>query len=106
MKKLICTVAAIIGLSGLCACARGGGIGLEAMLADHNCEAAGYHLGTQEYAACRAMASQHSAINNAALQAYYMRQQELLTQQMNRRQTCMYNSSTSGGTTSGTVNCM
>jgi hypothetical protein len=38
---LICTVAAIIGLSGLCACARWSGIGLEAMLADHNCKAAG-----------------------------------------------------------------
>jgi len=37
----------------LAGCARGGGMGLEAMLADHNCEQAGYQLGTPQYAACR-----------------------------------------------------
>jgi hypothetical protein len=35
------------------------------------------------------------------MMAYYARQQEL-----NRRQTCMYNGTTVGGTTNGTVNCM
>ena len=37
----------------LAGCARRGRIGLEAMLADHNCEQAGYQLGTPQYASCR-----------------------------------------------------
>jgi hypothetical protein len=90
MKKLIPVMAAVVCLSGLSACARGGGIGLEAMLADHNCEAAGYRLGTREYAACRQAAAIQSAANADAMMAYYARQQELLMQQTNRRQTCMY----------------
>jgi hypothetical protein len=36
----------------LAGCARGGGIGLEAKLADHNCEQAAYQPGTPHDAAC------------------------------------------------------
>src|SRR5260370_30725548 len=38
----------LLAAAALTGCARGGGIGLEAMLADHNCEQAGYQLGTPE----------------------------------------------------------
>ncbi len=109
MRKLICTAAAIVGLFGLSACARGGGIGLEAMLADHNCEQQGFHLGTKEYAACRMGYSRQFAINDAALAAYNQRQIELNMQQMQqmpRLQTCRYNSTTFGNMTTGTANCM
>src|SRR5215831_17184544 len=52
-----------IALAALLAgCARGGGIGLEAMLADHNCEQAGYQLGSPQYAACRTALSRQSAM--------------------------------------------
>jgi hypothetical protein len=91
--------------SPLTGCARGGGIGLEAMLADHNCEAAGYQLGTPEYANCRMALHQQSAINNAAAQAYYQRQQDYYMQQLNRGQTCIYNGSNIGGITGGTMSC-
>jgi hypothetical protein len=37
----------------LVGCARDGGIDLEAMMADHNCERPGYQLGTPQYADCR-----------------------------------------------------
>jgi hypothetical protein len=37
----------------LTGCARGGGIALEAMMADHTCEQAGYQLGTPPGADCR-----------------------------------------------------
>jgi hypothetical protein len=94
---------AIVAL--LTGCARGGGIGLEAMLADHNCEQAGYQLGTPEYANCRMALHQQSAINAAAMQAYYQRQQDYYMQQLNRGQTCSYNGSTIGGMTNGTMTC-
>jgi len=87
----------------LAGCARGGGIGLEAMLADHNCEQAGYQLGTPQYAACRSELARRSAINNAAMQDFYFRQAELARR--NQSQTCIYNSSNIGGITSGTATC-
>jgi hypothetical protein len=105
MKKstmfAIITTAALA--SALAGCARGGGIGLEAMLADHNCEAAGYQLGTPQYAACRDEVARRSAINNAAMQAYYARQAEIMRQ--NQPQTCIYNGSNIGGITGGTMTC-
>jgi hypothetical protein len=89
----------------LAGCARGGGIGVEAMLADHNCEQAGYQLGTPEYANCRMAAQRQSAMNAAAMQAFYQRQSELAAQQTNRQQTCTYNGSNIGGITGGTMSC-
>jgi hypothetical protein len=87
----------------LTGCAHGGGIGLEAMVADHNCEQAGYQLGTPEYAQCRMALHQQSAVNNAAMQAFYARQAELARQ--NQAQTCIYNGSNIGGIVGGTMSC-
>ena len=88
--------------SVLTGCARGGGIGFEAMLADHNCEQ-GYHVGTQEYANCRMAAQRQSAINNAVMLGFYARQAEIARQ--NQPRTCIYNGSNIGGITGGTMTC-
>jgi hypothetical protein len=87
----------------LAGCARGGGIGLEAMVADHNCEQVGYQLGTPEYASCRMAAQQQSAMNAAAMQAFYARQAEVARQ--NQPQNCVYFGSTIGGIAGGTMTC-
>jgi len=100
MKNLGMAIAVAALLDG---CARGGGIGLEAMLADHNCEQAGYQLGTPQYTACRMELARRSAINNAAMQDFYFRQAELARQ--NQPQMCSYNGSTIGGITSATATC-
>ena len=92
-------------MATLAGCARGGGISLEAMVADHNCEQAGYQVGTQEYANCQMAAQRQSAINIAVMQAYYQRQQDYYMQQLNRQQTCIYNGSNIGGITGGTMTC-
>jgi hypothetical protein len=84
-------------------CARGGGIGLEAMIADQQCEQAGYAIGTPEYAQCRMALHQQSAVNNTAMQAFYARQAEIARQ--NPSQTCIYNGSNIGGITGGTMSC-
>jgi hypothetical protein len=89
--------------SVLTGCARGGGIGLEATLADQNCEQAGYQLGTPEYANCRMAAQRQSAMNAAAMQAFYARQAEIARQ--NQPQICSYNGSNIGGITGGTMTC-
>src|SRR5258708_39742432 len=92
-----------IATAGLLAgCARGGGIGLEAMLADHNCEQAGYQLGTPQYASCRGQIAYQQGMVNAAMQAQLRRESAELTAQMNRQQTCVYNGSNIGGITGGT----
>jgi hypothetical protein len=96
---------ALLVSASLTGCARGGGIGLEAMLADHNCEQAGYEIGTPEYTQCRMALQQQSAINAAAMQSYYQRQQDWYWQQQNRQQTCIYNGSNIGGITGGTLSC-
>jgi hypothetical protein len=75
------------------------------MVADDNCEQAGYQLGTQEYANCRMTLHQQSATNAAAMQAYYQRQQDWYWQQQNRQQACIYNGSNIGGITGGTMTC-
>jgi hypothetical protein len=62
----------------LTGCARAGGIGLEAMMADHNCEQAGYQLGTPQYADCRMELARRADANAAAMQAYYQRQRLVL----------------------------
>jgi hypothetical protein len=85
----------------LTGCAHGGGIGLEAMIADQQCEQAGYEIGTPEYAQCRMALHQQSAVNNAAMQAFY--QAELARQ--NQSQACIYNGSNIGGITGGTMSC-
>jgi hypothetical protein len=87
----------------LAGCARGGGIGLEAMVADHNCEQAGYEVETPEYANCRMALYQQSAMNAAAMQAFYARQAESARQ--NLPQACVYNGSNIGGITGGTMTC-
>jgi hypothetical protein len=87
----------------LAGCARGGGIGLEAMLADHNCEQAGYQLGTPQYAACRMELARRADANAAAMRAFYFRQAELARQ--NQPHTCFYNSSSNGGITNGSIWC-
>ena len=87
----------------LAGCARGGGIGLEAMLADHNCEQAGYQLGTPEYATCRMELSRRSAMNAAAMEAFYFRQAEIARQ--DQPHTCFYNGNTIGGNTNGYMWC-
>jgi hypothetical protein len=87
----------------LTACARGGGIGLEAMLADHNCEQAGYQLGTPQYAACRMELARRADANAAGMQAFYARQAESARQ--NQPQRCFYNGSAIGGITNGSVWC-
>jgi len=99
-KTALLAIAIAVLLTG---CARAGGIGLEAMLADHNCEQAGYQLGRPQYAACRMELSRQLAMNAAAMQDFYFRQAELARQ--NRPQTCSYNGSTIGGITGGTVSC-
>jgi hypothetical protein len=102
VKNLLCLIMAAGLLAG---CARGGGIGLQAMVADYNCEQAGYQLGTPEYAQCRMALHQQSAINAAAMQAYYQRQQDYHMRELNRGQTCSYNGSTIGGMSRGTMTC-
>lgn len=106
MRTLVYAAAAVACLSGLAACARGGGIGLGAVIADQRCEAEGYHLGTPEYTNCRIGIARQQAAANDAIAASYGRQTEMLLQQMNRQQTCVYNGSTIGGITSGTATCM
>jgi hypothetical protein len=98
------TIAASVA-SALAGCARGGGIGLEAMLADHNCEQAGYPVGTPQYAACRMELARRADANAAAMQAFYARQAELAAQQMNRPQNCTYYGSNIGGIAGGTMSC-
>jgi hypothetical protein len=102
VKHLLGLIMAVGLLAG---CARGGGIGLEAMLADSTCEQQGFHLGTPEYANCRAQIAYQRGIVNAEMQARLQRQQDQLMEQMNRRQSCSYNGTTIGNNTSGTVNC-
>jgi hypothetical protein len=87
----------------LTGCARGGGIGLEAMLADHNCEQAGYQLGTPQYAACRMELGRRANANAAVMMDFYARQAEIARQ--NQPRMCTYNGSTIGGITSGTMSC-
>ena len=101
MKKSTYLAMAIAAL--LAGCARGGGIGLEAMVADSRCEQRGFHLGTPEYANCRAQIAYQRGMVNAGMLAYYQRQQEQLTTQMNRQQTCSYGGTTIGGITGGTI---
>jgi hypothetical protein len=100
VKNLLCLIMAVGLLAG---CARGGGIGLEAMLADHNCEQAGYQLGTPQYANCRMELSRRSAINAAAMQAFYARQAEIARQ--SQPQTCTYYGSNIGGIVGGQMSC-
>jgi hypothetical protein len=100
VKNLLCLITAVGLLAG---CARGGGIGLEATLADHNCEQAGYQLGTPQYAACRMELARRADANAAAMQAFYFRQAELARQ--NQPHTCFYNSSSNGGITNGSIWC-
>jgi hypothetical protein len=102
-SKIFALAIAASVASALTGCARGGGIGLEAMLADHNCEQAGYQLGTPEYANCRMAAQRQSAMNAAAMQAFYARQAEIARQ--NQPQICSYNGSNIGGITGGTMTC-
>ena len=87
----------------LTGCARGGGIGLEAMLADHNCEQAGYQLGTPQYAACRMEFARRADANAAGMQAFYAHQAEIARQ--NQPQMCSYNGANIGGITNGSVWC-
>src|SRR5258707_9466795 len=90
MKKSTYLAMAIATL--LAGCARGGGIGLEAMLADSTCEQRGFHLGTPEYANCRAQIGHHQGMVNAGMQAQLQRENaELMAR--NRQQTCFYNGS-------------
>jgi hypothetical protein len=63
----------------------------------------GYEIGTPEYAQCRMALHQQSAINAAAMQAFYQRQAEPARQ--SQAQTCLYNGSNIGGITGGTVSC-
>jgi hypothetical protein len=84
-------------------CAHGGGIGLEAMIADQQCEQAGYAIGTPEYAQCRMALHQQSTVNAASMEAFYARQAELARQ--NQSQTCIYNGSNVGGIVGGTMSC-
>jgi hypothetical protein len=101
MKNVIWIATAVL----LAGCARGGGIGLEAMLADSTCEQRGFRLGTSEYANCRAQIGYRQSMVNAEMQARLERQQAELTAQMNRRQNCSYNGTTIGGNTSGSMTC-
>jgi hypothetical protein len=102
LRRLAPLLVVAATLSG---CARGGGIGLEAMIADQQCEQAGYEVGTPEYAQCRMTLYQQSGLNAAAMQAYYQRQQDWYWQQQNRHQTCTYYGSNIGGITGGTMSC-
>jgi hypothetical protein len=87
----------------LTGCARGGGIGLEAMIADQQCEQAGYGIGTPQYAACRMELARRADANAAAMQAFYLRQSELARQ--NQSQACTYYGSNIGGIVGGTMSC-
>lgn len=89
----------------LAACAPGGGIGLVALMNDSACKQQGFQLGTPEYANCRANLQQQAMANNAAMQAFYQRQQEQATQRLNQQQTCSSNGVNNGGITSGTMTC-
>jgi hypothetical protein len=102
VKNMLCLIMATALLTG---CARGGGIGLEAIVADGQCEQQGFHLGTPEYANCRAQIAYQRGMVNAAMQAQLQRESAELTAQMNRQQTCSYNGTTIGGITSGTATC-
>src|SRR5260370_647036 len=102
VKNLLCLIMAAGLLVG---CARGGGIGLEAIVADGQWEQQGFGLGTPEYASCRAQIGYHQAMVKAEMRARLERQQAELTAQMNRRQMCSYNGQTIGGSTSGTMTC-
>ena len=86
-------------------CAPGGGIGLEAVLHDKTCQESGLTPGTKEYMNCRLRLHEQVARSNAAMQAYYLRQQEIAREQLQRTQTCNYNGSNIGGITSGTMTC-
>jgi hypothetical protein len=100
VKNLLCLVLAAALLTG---CARGGGIGLEAMLADHNCEQAGYQLGTPQYGACRMELAHQSAMRGAAAMAS---QDTMIRDYLNHQpQTCVYNGSNNGGIVGGTMMC-
>jgi hypothetical protein len=105
MKSRTSALLAIAVAALLAGCARGGGIGLEAMVADSTCEQQGFHLGTPEYANCRAQIAYQRGMVNAQMQAYYQRQQDYYMRELNRGQTCYYNGSAIGGMTSGTVQC-
>src|SRR5262249_44045105 len=74
MKKSTYLTMAIAAL--LAGCARGGGIGLEAMVADGLCEQRGFRLGTSEYANCRAQIAHRHGMVNAEMQARLQRQQD------------------------------
>jgi hypothetical protein len=102
LRRIAPSLAVAATLAG---CARGGGIGLEAMVADNLCEQRGFHLGTPEYANCRNEIAYQRGIVNAQMQAYYQRQYERTMEEMNRSQTCVYNGSTIGGITGGTMTC-
>jgi hypothetical protein len=102
-SKIFAIAIAASVASALAGCARGGGIGLEAMMADHNCEQAGYQIGTPQYAACRMELARQSAINNAVMLGSYARQAEIARQ--NQPQTCTYYGSDIGGITGGTMSC-
>jgi hypothetical protein len=94
LRRLAPVVAVVATLGG---CARGGGIGLEAMVADSTCEQQGFHLGTPEYANCRMAMANPAAINNAAMRDFYLRQAEIARQ--NQPQTYTYYGSNIGGIT-------
>jgi hypothetical protein len=102
-SKIFALAIAASVASALAGCARGGGIGLEAMVADHNCEQAGYQLGTPQYAACRMELAHRADANAAAMQAFYLRQAEIARH--NQPQNCTYNGSNIGGITGGTMSC-
>lgn len=89
----------------LAGCARGGGIGLEAMVADGLCEQQGFQVGTPEYANCRAQIAYQRGMVNAQMQAYYQRQQDYYMQQLNGGQTCIHNGSNISGIAGGTMTC-
>jgi hypothetical protein len=59
----------LVAAAMLTRCARDGGIGLEAMMADHNCEQAGYQLGIPQCADCRMELARRA--DAAAVPAYY-----------------------------------
>jgi hypothetical protein len=105
MKRHTAAFLAIAIAALVAGCARGGGIGLEAMVADNLCEQRGFHLGTPEYANCRNEIAYQRGLVNAQMQMYYQRQYERTMEEMNRSQTCVYNGSTIGGVTGGTMTC-
>jgi hypothetical protein len=125
MKNLIWIATAIL----LAGCARGGGIGLEAMLADSTCEQQGFHLGTPEYASCRAEGGQSISRDQtcqqygfkpgtpnygncrlelnrqAAAERRAFEANAWWNQPLPRQQTCTDGGNTSGGMTNGTMTC-